>query len=155
MPPSAGACQTTDAELKPDCGRAGPRSSIITAIGRWAAIAGGTMRPSSGAGTRTGVGAGVGLGAGVGRAVATTGWDGAGVAAGELADAAAATVLGPGPVRKGATFAAARPAMVPTPSASRTITTAPTRLTKRFATTDGGRGGGAWGAGESFRRAGV
>src|SRR6476619_5702845 len=66
MPPSAGACQTTDAALNPDCGRAGPRSSIITAIGWRAATAGGTRTPVSGAGTRTGVGTGVGAGVGVG-----------------------------------------------------------------------------------------
>src|SRR5689334_6529659 len=62
MPPSAGACQTMDAEVKPDCGRAGERSSTITAIGCRAAAAGETSRPVSGAGTRTGVGAGVGVG---------------------------------------------------------------------------------------------
>src|SRR5256885_15625575 len=137
MPPSAGACHTTDAELKPDCGRAGPRSSIITAMGRWAATAGGTLTPSSGAGTRTGVGAGVGVGDGVGRAGATTGWDGTGVSAAAVADAAVTAVVAPGLAPKGARFAAARPATVPTPSARRTIRTAPTRLTKRFATTDG------------------
>ena len=70
MPPSAGACQTTDAEARPDCGRAGRRSSIMTAIGWRAAIASVTMRPVSGAGTRTGVGSGVGVGTGVGDGVA-------------------------------------------------------------------------------------
>src|SRR3954463_14511178 len=62
MPPSAGACQTTEASLNPDCGRAGERSSIITAIGWSFAAAGLTRTPSSGAATRTGVGSGVGLG---------------------------------------------------------------------------------------------
>ena len=65
MPPSAGACHTIDAELKPDCGRAADRSSIITAIGWRRAAAGVTGRPVSGAGTRTGVGTGVGVGMGV------------------------------------------------------------------------------------------
>ena len=69
MPPSAGACQTTDADDSPDCGRAALRSSIITAIGCWAATAGVTRRPVSGAGTRTGVGSGVAVGSGVGEAV--------------------------------------------------------------------------------------
>src|SRR5258707_1103372 len=63
MPPSAGACQTIDAALNPDCGRAGDRSSIITAIGWRAAAAGLTRRPVSGSGTRTGVGFGSGVGA--------------------------------------------------------------------------------------------
>src|SRR2546423_15613821 len=76
MPPSAGAWHTTDAELKPDCGRAALRSSIITAIGRWAAALGETRTPSSGAGTRTGVAIGVRLGVGVAAGV------GDGVAAG-------------------------------------------------------------------------
>src|SRR6185312_15081533 len=62
MPPSAGACQTTDADDRPDCGRAAPRSSIITAIGCRFATAGETGRPVSGAGTVTGVGTGVGVG---------------------------------------------------------------------------------------------
>src|SRR5258706_7483038 len=62
IPPSAGACHTTDAELKPDCGRAGDKSSTITAIGCWAAAFGVTRTPSSGAGTRFGVGTGVGDG---------------------------------------------------------------------------------------------
>src|SRR5919107_3249020 len=65
MPPSAGACQTTEAALNPDCGRAGPRSSTITAIGWRSATAAVTRRPVSGAGTRTGVGDGVGVGTGV------------------------------------------------------------------------------------------
>jgi hypothetical protein len=66
MPPSAGACQTTDAALNPDCGRAARRSSIMTAIGRRAATSGGTNRPVKGAGMRTGVGLGVGVGVGLG-----------------------------------------------------------------------------------------
>src|SRR5882672_8271264 len=126
MPPSAGACQTTDAELKPDCGRAGPRSSIITAMGRRAATAGATMTPSSGAGTRIGVGTGVGLGVGVGPGVAATGCEGDGVAA-VVADGAVAA--GAALVRNGARFAAASPATVPTPNASSTTRTAATRLT--------------------------
>src|SRR5271169_2140017 len=68
MPPSAGACQTIDAAEKPDCGRAGARSSIITAIGRCAATARVTIRPVSGAGTSAGVGVGVGAGVAVGEA---------------------------------------------------------------------------------------
>src|SRR5436190_17832817 len=66
MPPSAGACHTTSACDNPDCGRAGRRSSIITAIGCRRAIAGATGSPVSGAGTVAGVGTGVGLGAGDG-----------------------------------------------------------------------------------------
>src|SRR5687768_8017071 len=69
MPPSAGACQTTDAALKPDCGRASTWSSIIAAIGWRAATSGATGTPVRGAGTSTGVGTGVGggtVGAGVG-----------------------------------------------------------------------------------------
>src|SRR5882672_12289275 len=62
MPPSAGACQTTDAAENPDCGRAAPRSSIMTAIGWRAATWGRTRRPVSGAGTVVGVGTGVGVG---------------------------------------------------------------------------------------------
>src|SRR5688572_1052373 len=66
MPPSAGACHTTDASLNPDCGRAGPRSSTITAIGCCIAALGATSTPVSGAGTSVGVGSGVGEGIGVG-----------------------------------------------------------------------------------------
>src|SRR5438093_13555880 len=61
MPPSAGACQTTEASENPDCGRAGDRSSIMTAITCCLAAAGETMTPSSGAATTTGVGSGVGV----------------------------------------------------------------------------------------------
>src|SRR5665811_2095754 len=70
MPPSAGACQTTDAWLNPDWGRPAAWSSTSTAIGCRAASAGARRRPVSGATARTGVGtgggAGVGTGAGVG-----------------------------------------------------------------------------------------
>src|SRR5690349_11346066 len=66
MPPSAGACQTTSACDSPDCGRAGRRSSIITAIGCRRAIAGSTRSPVSGAATVTGVGTAVGVATGVG-----------------------------------------------------------------------------------------
>src|SRR5450759_1145944 len=69
MPPSAGACQTTDAWLNPDCGRASAWSSTITAIGCRAASAGATRRPVSGATARMGVGTGVGTGAGAGVSV--------------------------------------------------------------------------------------
>src|SRR5260221_9694190 len=67
MPPSAGACQTIAALLKPDCGRAPMWSSIMTAIGRCWAAAAVTSRPVIGAGTSTisGVASGVGLAAGV------------------------------------------------------------------------------------------
>src|SRR4051794_595420 len=65
MPPSAGACQTIEALLKPDCGRAGDRSSIMTAITCRAAASGVTSSPVSGAGTRLG-GAGVDGGGSVG-----------------------------------------------------------------------------------------
>ena len=43
-----------EASLRPDWGRAGPRSSIITAIGWRAAAAGVTSSPVRGAGTITG-----------------------------------------------------------------------------------------------------
>src|SRR5471032_1523422 len=66
MPPSAGAWKTIDAELRPDCGRAGPRSSIITAIGWRAAAAGLTSSPVSADATSTGLGLGLGLGDGDG-----------------------------------------------------------------------------------------
>src|SRR6187549_1783367 len=64
MPPSAGACHTTDAALKPDCGRASGWSSIMIAIARRFATSGGTRRPVSGAWTGTGVGTGVSVGVG-------------------------------------------------------------------------------------------
>src|SRR4029079_19631137 len=97
MPPSAGACQTTDAALNPDCGRAGPRSSIMTAIGWRAATSGGTRTPVSGAGTGVGVGtgggvgmgvdSGVGVGSGVGTGVGVTVGDGFGAPGGLAAPA--------------------------------------------------------------------
>src|SRR6185295_19695250 len=68
MPPSAGACHTTDAELKPDCSRAGERSSIITAITGSLARAGVVSSPSSGATALTGVGSGDGDNEGLGLA---------------------------------------------------------------------------------------
>src|SRR5215203_1903315 len=66
MPPSAGACHTTSAKLKPDCGRAPNWSSTMTATTWRLATAGFTRRPVNGAGTRLGVGSGVGLGGAVG-----------------------------------------------------------------------------------------
>src|SRR3954469_16111843 len=66
MPPSAGACQTTEAALKPDWGRASNWSSIMTATGWRLATSGVTSRPVSGAATRAGVGIGVGVGEAVG-----------------------------------------------------------------------------------------
>src|SRR6266566_2750688 len=57
MPPSAGACQTTDASENPDWGLAGERSSIMTAMTCCFAAAGETGMPSSGAAMSTGVGA--------------------------------------------------------------------------------------------------
>src|SRR5919201_3414268 len=77
MPPSAGACQTIDASVKPLCGRASQWSSTITAMTWRCAAPGDTGSPVSGAGMRTGVGRGVGVGPGVGVAF----WAGA-VAAG-------------------------------------------------------------------------
>ncbi len=62
MPPSAGACQTTDASVKPLWGRAFQWSSTITAIGWREARSGATRRPVSGATARAGVGDGVGDG---------------------------------------------------------------------------------------------
>src|SRR5487761_2262480 len=64
--PSADACQTTEAALNPDCGRASAWSSTMTAIGCRAASAGVTRSPLSGAGTSTGVGIGVAAAAGGG-----------------------------------------------------------------------------------------
>ena len=69
MPPSAGACHTIEALLKPDWGRAADRSSIITAIGWRSAASGLTSRPVSAAGTRRGVAIGVGGGSVGGAAV--------------------------------------------------------------------------------------
>src|SRR4051794_16867482 len=66
MPPSAGACHTTEAALKPDCGRASNWSSIMTATGWRLATSGVTGRPVSGAATSAGVGMAVGVGEAVG-----------------------------------------------------------------------------------------
>src|SRR6478672_11030489 len=89
MPPSAGACQTTEADDRPDCGRAAPRSSIMTAIGCRLATAGERGRPVSAPGTGVGVGTGVGLGEAVGSTVASGVPEvvGAGVAVGTWATA--------------------------------------------------------------------
>src|SRR5437763_10867095 len=65
MPPSAGACHTTLAAERPDCGRASNWSSIWMARTCRFATFGETSIPVSGAATRTGVGAGVGVGSGV------------------------------------------------------------------------------------------
>src|SRR5437899_1501175 len=93
MPPSAGACHTTDAAEKPDCGRAGPRSSIITAIGWRRASAALTGRPSSGPGTSAGPGVGVGLGLALGDGIALPLGEGATIADGD-GDPAAVAVAG-------------------------------------------------------------
>src|SRR5262245_9644209 len=82
MPPSAGACQTTDAALNPDWGRAGPRSSTMTATGWRAATSGGTRTPVGGARTGCGVGTGVGVGVGVGSGVGVGRGVGVGVGVG-------------------------------------------------------------------------
>src|SRR5688500_14125849 len=97
MPPSAGACQTTDAAENPDCGRAGPRSSTITAIGCCAARSGVTGTPVSGAATGAGVGIGVGVGVGVGSGVGVGVGVGSGVGArvGSAVGLASASWLGP------------------------------------------------------------
>ena len=80
MPPSAGAWNTIEAELSPDCGRAGLRSSIITAIGWRAAAAGLTSSPVNADGTRIGLGLGLGAGlAGVGLGLPPTVAVGAGL----------------------------------------------------------------------------
>src|SRR5215213_8124458 len=72
MPPSAGACQTIEAALKPAWGRASAWSSTITAIARCRAASGVTRTPVRGAATRVDVGSGLGEGAtGVG-----LGWPG-------------------------------------------------------------------------------
>src|SRR4029079_10776826 len=83
MPPSAGACQTTEAALKPDCGRASGWASIMIAMARRAATFCGTSRPVSGAATGTGVGTGVAVGSGVGEGVGVGAAVDAGDAAGE------------------------------------------------------------------------
>src|SRR5512134_1312855 len=79
MPPSAGACQTMDASVKPLCGRASQWSSTITAITWRCATPSVTGSPVSGAGTTLGVGLGVGVGSGVADGVGV----GPGVADGE------------------------------------------------------------------------
>jgi hypothetical protein len=66
------------ASLSPDCGRAGARSSIMTAMGRRSATMKGTNSPVSGALVGPGVGLGVGSGVGVG----TGGMVGTGVGVG-------------------------------------------------------------------------
>ena len=63
MPPSAGACQTIEASVKPLWGRAAQWSSTMTATGWRAASSGFTRRPVSGATAGSGVGTGVGSGA--------------------------------------------------------------------------------------------
>src|SRR5215208_1279056 len=83
MPPSAGACHTIDAEPKPDCGRAGERSSIMTAIGCRRAASGVTSRPVNGAGTSFGDGVGVADGAGVGTTLAVASGEASGDAEGD------------------------------------------------------------------------
>src|SRR5262245_24829859 len=136
MPPSAGACQTTDALLNPDCGRAGPRSSIITAMGWRAATAGGTRTPSSGAGTGVGVGTGVGDGVGVGWGVGVGGGVGVAVGAGVGAGVAAteglpATATWDGPLDD---VAMARPParIAPIASPLAIATTTSTAMSARF-----------------------
>src|SRR3954451_1987107 len=66
MPPSAGACHTTDASLRPDWGRATRRSSSMTAIGRRSATPWLTGRAGSGEGAFAALGCGVAGGSGVG-----------------------------------------------------------------------------------------
>src|SRR5689334_14533071 len=91
MPPSAGACQTTLADVSPDCGRASNWSSTITAITCRFATSGVTRFPVSGAGTRLGVGWGVGSGGvvGLGDAVGSGTGDGEGEAVGSGVDVGA------------------------------------------------------------------
>src|SRR6185295_17585256 len=102
MPPSAGACHTTEASLKPDWGRASGWSSIITATTCRLATAGDTMRPVSGAATRAGAGVGVAVGDGVGlgdgvtvgEAVPVADAEGLAVALGDGDDVAATGTVG-------------------------------------------------------------
>src|SRR6476661_8874830 len=124
MPPSAGACQTTEADDRPDCGRAAPRSSIITAIGCRLATAGETGRPVSGAGTVTGVGTGVGVGTAVGLAGAV----GSAVAvAVDPGVSPAGVAVGTCAAADGRTEAAGLPrAVAPMPTTSAETTTTPT-----------------------------
>src|SRR5689334_3503955 len=124
MPPSAGACHTTDASLKPDCGRASGWSSIITATTCRLATAGDTGRPVRGAGTSAGAGVGVavGVGVGLGDGVAV----GVEVALGEAVvaatlddgdDVAATGVVGFGPDATAASTPRPTPATAASPSA--------------------------------------
>ena len=126
MPPSAGACHTTDASLKPDCGRASGWSSIITAIGWRLAAAGVTSRPVIGAATGLGVGLGVGVGVGVGSGVAVGSGVGVAVGAvvgvGDAEGETSACALGLGAAAPAAITPAPTPAMAASPSApTRTI----------------------------------
>lgn len=123
MPPSAGACQTTDAALNPDCGRALEWSSIITAIARFAATAGVTGRPVSGAAT-VGVGTGVGRNVGVGEGV-TCGVAGAGVGPPAIGGWLPLGWAFPGEVP----VAARIPSVAPAPRARTTRIAASVRLT--------------------------
>src|SRR5690349_14491438 len=121
MPPSAGACHTTDASLKPDCGRASGWSSIITATTWRLATAGETGRPVSGAGTSAGAGVGVAVGVGVvvGVGVDVALDEGAtlAVALGDGDDVAATGVVGFGPDATAASTPKPTPATAATPSA--------------------------------------
>jgi hypothetical protein len=137
MPPSAGACQTIDAALNPDCGRAGPRSSTMTAIGWRRAAAGVTSWPVSGAGTSTGDGLGVGVGSGVGdgEALAETGTDGDadGDGAGDGGDEPSpATRPEPAGEDDGPPGRAAFAASIPSPSPPRMASTARAGTTTRL-----------------------
>src|SRR5690349_12839352 len=124
MPPSAGACHTTDASLKPDCGRASGWSSIMTATTCRLATAGDRGRPGRGAGTSAGAGVGVavGVGVGVGDGVAV----GVDVVLGEAVvaatlddgdDVAATGVVGFGPDATAASTPRPTPATAASPSA--------------------------------------
>src|SRR6185437_10795192 len=99
MPPSAGACQTCAALLKPDCGRASAWSSTITAMTWRAAASSVTGRPVSGADTSNG-GAGVEGGGSVGGAGDALGptatWLGDGAAEGDGPGALVAAAAPPG-----------------------------------------------------------
>src|SRR5688572_6918797 len=133
MPPSAGACHTTSAELRPDCGRAANWSSIITATTWRLATSGFTSRPVSGAGTRLGVGFGVGLGGAVGLGSAVGGGDsvaaggavGSGVGDGDGDGELDATATGGGVAPVLMIPPARTPTASPTPSVS--ATTSPAR----------------------------
>ena len=129
MSNSAGACQTTDAALKPPCGRASTWSSTITAIGCRCAASSLTSSPVNGAGTSAGVGGGAegdGLGGGAVGVGATEGategstavLDGAGVDAG-AGEPVAATVP---PEASQPSWAAARRARAAIPNPTTPIT---------------------------------